>query len=433
MITMPRSVARSCRAVFRRLPAGRSQRGGAAAVALSCGPDGLRVRYAAEEAAAEFLHPSPGEEARLVIPLETLAACEGRWGDAVFRPLDGGRVQVEWNEAGASRTQPFACTDPSVPDFPSWPDADAVNDVRLLAALDRVMDTAAKEGGRYALNRVQLRGRKGEVVGTDGSQLLIEGGFSFPWEADLLVPRVGVFAAPELAAGRTVRVGLAGGRVLFGVGGWTVALKVAEGERYPNVEAAVPSSRSATVWRPGPGEAAALARLLPDLPGGGREPTPVTIDLGRAAAVRARGEHDARPAEVALPLSSVDGKRLRFAIDRRLLARACALGFPSFSVAGPGQPVVCRDGARTFVCVTMDGKDALPPHPFPVRVPLDGKTQPAGTAPAVRAGGAEARPRRKAAATVPAGGLPSLFGRWSKALGRLTELVSEQRRRERSA
>ncbi len=431
MITMPRSVARSCRAVFRRLPAGRASRGTPAAVALSCGPDGLRIRYAGQEAAAEFLHPSPGEEARLVVPLEALAACEGRWGDAVVRPLDGGRVQVEWNEAGVSQARPFACGDLAVPDFPAWPDADAVNDARLLAALDRVMDTAAREGSRYALCRVQLRGRKGEVVGTDGSQLLIEGGFTFPWEADLLVPRVGVFSAPELAAGRTVRVGLAGGRVLFAVGGWTVALKVAEGERYPNVEAAIPSSRSATVWRPGPGEAEALARLLPDLPGGGKEPTPVTIDLGRSPAVRTRGENDARPAEVALPRSSVDGKRLCFAIARRLLARACELGFPSFCVAGPGQPIVCRDGPRTFVCVTMGGKDALPPHPFPVRVPLDGQAQAAGAPSEKPVAAVDSRRGRKAAAAAEAGGLPSLFGRWSRALGRLAGLVSDQRRRER--
>ena len=263
---------------------------------------------------------------------------------------------------------------------------------------------------------------------------------ALPWQADLLVPRVGVFAAPELAGGREVRVGLSAGHVLFRIGPWTVALKAAEGEHYPNVEAAIPSGHSVTTWRPGPGEAQALARLLPRLPGGGREPTPVTLELGRGVVVRARDEGDARPTEATLPSSCVTGTKVRFATDRRLLARACALGFSSFTVAGPGQPAVGRDGSRMFVWVTLDAKDALPPHPFPVRISLNGAQEDANGSRTVGVGrrrkhgaasAGDVRPHRKAVAAAPAGGLPGLLALWSRKFALLTGLVTEQRRRER--
>jgi hypothetical protein len=424
MITIPRSVARSCRAFFRRLLPSRSPRRSSQAVGLVAGPDGLRIRCAAGEVAVEHLHPFPAEPCRFTIPLDALEACDGRRGEAFLRSSGGGRIEVVCSDDDKAPVQSFACDGLTAPNFPVGSAAGAVNELRLLAALERAVQTAAKEGARFALHRISLRGRKGEVAATDGSQLLIEGGFTFPWDGDVLVPRAAVFAAPELGGGKAVNVGLSGGWVFFRVGGWTVALKAAEGERFPNLEAAIPSSYLATVWRPGRGEAEALARLLPKLPGGGKAPTPVTVETGRGVVVRARAQDDARPTEVALPLSTVEGKKVQFVIDRTLLERALALGFRSFAVAGPGQPTVCRDGSRTFVCVTIDGKEALPPHPYPVRVSLDGTLRSNGAA--VAADGLHPSPK-----AIPARGLPDLLGLWSRTFGRLAGLVTEQRRRER--
>jgi hypothetical protein len=179
------------------------------------------------------------------------------------------------------------------------------------------------------------------------------------------------------------------------------------------------------------------------LPGADEDQAPVTVDLARAGVVRAAAEGDRRLTEVALPGSSVEGKPVRFATDRRLLARACELGFHTFMVAGPGLPVVCRDGDRTYVCMTLDGRSALPPHGCPLRVSLEeAAKRPIGTA--TPRGGAGrwarvaqapfpgARSERKAAASVPAKGVRTLLSLWAEPLGRLAGLVRDQRRRERS-
>ena len=77
----------------------------------------------------------------------------------------------------------------------------------FLAALHEATRSAARDGVRFALQRVLLSGSKGEVVASDGRQLLVQGGFSFPWTADLLVPATGLFGCKELNADSPVQVG----------------------------------------------------------------------------------------------------------------------------------------------------------------------------------------------------------------------------------
>jgi hypothetical protein len=271
MLVLPRSVARCCRAIFRRLPVGRGLRGRPLMVGLLAGPEGLRLRAANEDAAAEYLCSSPGEEARLTIPLEASAECEGASGEVVLKPLGDTRVEVVWSKAGKPHTRQYTGA-AAVPDLPPWPGESAANGPELLTALDRANETAAKEGVRFALNRILLRGRKGEVIGTDGRQLLIEGGFTFPFAGDVLVPRVGVFGAAELPSAISVEVALSAAHVLFRVGPWTFALKVAQGERYPPVDSVVPRrTAEATRWR-GAGRGRGAGSHLAGLAGGRRRP-----------------------------------------------------------------------------------------------------------------------------------------------------------------
>ncbi|MHB8736462.1 MAG: hypothetical protein ACYC6M_14260, partial [Terriglobales bacterium] len=378
MIVMPRHVARFCRAVCKRLLPRGSPRNRPVPIGLLAGPDGLRVRFAHGEAVLEYLHPVPSETARFILPLEALADCEGSSGDATIRALDANRVEITCTGAKALPPHSYSCAGLSMSDVPAWSGAEISNSVELLAALDRAMQTTARESVRFALQRILLRGRQGEVVATDGKQLLIEGGFRFPWPHDLLLPRVNVFAAPELAGGQSVRVALSAGHALFGTGGWTVALKVIEGERFPPVDTVIPSTRAAaTIWRLGAGDSEALVRVLANLPAAAEALAPLTVDLGRTATLRARAEGESRPTEVVLAGSTVTGKAVRLATDRRLLARACALGFTEFRVNNASSPVICRDGSRLFLWMTLDAKGALPPHPFPLRLSLTGDRLPA--------------------------------------------------------
>jgi hypothetical protein len=67
--------------------------------------------------------------------------------------------------------------------------------------------SAARESVRYAVSNIQLRGRPGEIIATDGRQLLLQSGFKFPFTDDVLVPSSTVFGCKELDGGGEVSIG----------------------------------------------------------------------------------------------------------------------------------------------------------------------------------------------------------------------------------
>src|SRR5688572_19465265 len=88
----------------------------------------------------------------------------------------------------------------------------------FLAALHACGRSAARDPARFALNRIQVRGTAGQVVGTDGRAALLWGGFRFPFRDDVLVPAIPAFGSKELAGEGDVRVGLADGHLVVAVG-----------------------------------------------------------------------------------------------------------------------------------------------------------------------------------------------------------------------
>src|SRR5689334_21021660 len=99
MLSLPRSLARDLRAVFRRLRPGRA--GPPLAVTLTAGPDGLTARCQAAEAAAAFHRAGALPAADITMPLDALADCAGASDAAVtVTPLDGGRVEAGWDRGG---------------------------------------------------------------------------------------------------------------------------------------------------------------------------------------------------------------------------------------------------------------------------------------------------------------------------------------------
>jgi hypothetical protein len=160
---------------------------------------------------------------------------------------------------------------------------------------------------RFATNRVLLRGRDGTLVVTDGRQLLLQGGFRFPWKEDRYLPALPVFGGRELPRDQAVALGLLKGRIALEVGPWLFDFGVEDRLRFPDVDRVLPNAKSAlTRLHLDARDVEDSIRRLPSLPGHEDPQRPVTLDLGETIAVRSHSEKE-ESAEVLLSRSKWEG------------------------------------------------------------------------------------------------------------------------------
>jgi hypothetical protein len=365
VIELPRVLARDFRAVLRRLTADTAPRGPLPPVLCRAGPGG-RTLYAAVGDVA-VCHHRDGDFplAEMAFPGAALALLEGGPSQPVtLEEFRTGRGRARWEDGGSVRSAEFpVLAGNPVPPFPDRPASMTVLPDSFGTALgEAALTTADQDSARLALSRLQLRGREGAVVASDGRQLFYQSGFPLPWDGDLIVPRVPAFAGRLLAGVAPVAVGKTESHVLVAAGPWTFALPIDAAARYPDVKVVIPRPGGrGTRLRLAPEDAGLLLKALPGLPGHDEAYRPVTLDLGPNPAVRARAESGETVQEIELARSSVTGPELQLVTDRRYLVRALRLGFTEIE-AGPGErPLVCRDGPRIYLWMYLHYKKPVAP------------------------------------------------------------------------
>src|SRR5262245_58322517 len=173
---MTRRLARQLRAVLRKavpLGAGRVPR---PPLVICADDEGLHLRAHQREVAVEHHQPGPLPPDTLALPGEALDDFEGsRDTVVVLEKVSEDAVQARWEDAGLPQVRDYRALDvANLPPFPEPPRKLASPGPGFLDPLHEATRTAAREGARFSVQRVQLRGRSGEVVGTDGRQLLLQ-------------------------------------------------------------------------------------------------------------------------------------------------------------------------------------------------------------------------------------------------------------------
>lgn len=363
MIEIPRALARQFRALLRRCSASRILRGPGPLVLIRAGPHGLSLRSCVDEAAlcCHLAGPRPNDE--LAFSAEVLARIEGGRNNTVqLERLEGTRGRARWQEGQVPRTEEFEVLLPdATPAFPAMPTRFVPQPVSLLTALVEAARAAASQPSRFALSHVQLAGKSGEVVGTDGKQLLIQGGFELPWSESLLVPALPALAAPELSEGKQLTLGRTDSHVTLVNGPWALLLAIDTSSRFPDYRAVIPAVEPGmSVLEVEPGDVNFLRETIPRLPGEDQDHSAITLDLGKQAVLRV--SHAGQVTEVVLSRSKARGRQVCLAMDRCYLIRALKLGFNRVQVVARNRPVVCQDEKRTYLWMPLDGP-VVPPSP----------------------------------------------------------------------
>jgi hypothetical protein len=370
LIVLSRAQVRLFRSVLRRSVVEQVPRGEWPLVLCEAGEPGLRLSALRGDVGLCYREAGERTADTLVFRSSVLQQIEGRTPDPVtLEQAAPGKGRARWDEGAVPRVVDFeTVTADSAPTLPRAPSEWAAMPDGFLTVMDEATQTTAKESGRFALSRIQIKGRAGQVVATDGKALLIQGGFRFPWSDDLLVPRVSAFGLRELAEERPVAIGRTERHVAVRAGRWTFWLAIDTSSRYPDAQTVVPRpSAGACRLSLNAADAAFLAQALPKLPGQDDDHSPVTFDLGRKALVRARAQGGDAVTEVELSRSRVEGSAT-LCIDRTILRRALQLGFVEVLVCKPDTPLLFRDSRRVFVTMPLDRQSALAPSPDAVRI-----------------------------------------------------------------
>lgn len=354
MTLFTRSVARDFRSLLSRCIAGRP-RGPAPPVVVQI-RSGVRTLAATTAEGVILTHASTAPEEPddlIVLPALVLAEVEANSDDEVTldRPSKT-RGTVKWFAGATPRTLPVELIVPGKQhDVPAPPQLTPGTE-SLLTALHECGRSAARESGRYALSKVQVQGRAGRIVGTDGKVALLWKGFTFPFEGDALVPALPVFGAKPLARFTDVRVGRTATHLVVAAGPWCVWLPVDPKAKYPDVVAVIPRSAPTTVTVHKT-DAADLVTVLPVLPGADHELRPLTIEAGPVVRVCGHGTEKDDPGPVVLSRSGASGPITRAVLDRRVLARMLALGCNTLKLT-PDKPVVAVSERVTLVAAQLD-------------------------------------------------------------------------------
>jgi len=369
LITITRSLARQVRAIFKRTLNAPARRP-APIVCFQAGPEGLHIRATWSDAAAEYHIEGDLPPEEITVPLDVLAQCEGRRQDEVTLERNDNQIAIRWTDDGVPQLVQCEALEAG-----SWPmdsnagSTAATNPPRLLTALADAMETADTESTRYATNKIQLRGTLGTIAATDGRQLLVQRGFTFPWDEDLLIPRTTVFQCKDLPQDQAVQVTKSGSWIGFQVGRWTIWLASDTEGRFPKVEDHIPSLKSSeSRMQVSDTDAQFLLKSLRRLPVSSPDTQPITVDLNGRIAIRAQAESQPHPTELLLTGSKPLGTPVRINTNRRFLNRAMTMGFRELHLFGPTSPVLCQDRTREYLWALLDGEAAIKPNTHAVRI-----------------------------------------------------------------
>jgi len=364
LFTISRRLARRLRAVFRRALRW-PPRGPCPSVVATMTDHSLRIGARHKETIITFEQEGDFRPGELVFPLELLADCEAARVDLVtFEATGEGTVSAHWQESGIERSARRDLHSISqTADWPQLPGTLHANPGRLITALRNAEEAVDAQSSRFALGHIQLCGQSGQVVSTDGHQLLIQSGFEFPWSENLLIPPNRVWGHTELASAARVLVGQVDGWVTLRAAPWTLQLKVLEEGRFPRTESVVPLPASAAArCRLSPAELLRLGEALKSLPGAGDPSSAVTIDLNGHFAVRATSTALPDPEEVRLARGKPQGQAMRIASRRQYLERAARLGLREFYLFSPESPLLAESKHDRLVWMPLDPSVIVPPR-----------------------------------------------------------------------
>ncbi len=328
--------------------------------AISFAPcsDGLQFAAFTDAAVLTLTVPSSAAPDPFTLPWTTVKEFASKKNDKIDLDVSGNTVALSWNVNGVPqhRSLPsLGLTDKRLPPVPNDQITHSIKTFDMMVAAGKCVDA---ENTRYSLGSICLRGSKAKIVSTDGRQALIQDGFSFPWEKDVLCPVSKIFGSKELREpGDTVKIGFEDHWVFFNVGDVNIWLKEIEG-KFPMLDQFTKNIDHFTWLNIDPSDALFVSDRLDNLPGKTDRELPVYIDLNGHVAVRGHDQTQQTATELRLTKSRYDGSNVMMPVNRRFLKNALDLGINRIGFDPKDRtPLIGYADRRTFIIMPLEGDE----------------------------------------------------------------------------
>ena len=377
MIQITRLLARQLRIIVKKALGSRHKPD----LRFVAGPEGLRVQATGYQHAMEYHDPQPREAEQFVVPYGVLEDVQGNKEEPVRLYCPKKKVlAATWEERVVERTMQYARPKDDGSEFHAAPVSFTSNPPAILRALGDAAQCTDVTSSRYALGCVQLQGSSGQIAATDGRQLLLQSGYSFPFHDDVIFHTSDIFSCAELPQDQAVQVGKTDSHLVLTIGPWSLYFALGEG-RFPEVVNLIPLVQNAkTTLELHPADAEFFSANVSRLPGGIEEPA-VTMDVGSTIAVRAK-TIDTQAAEIILTNSSKTGDEVTICLNRRNLVSAARMGFDRMFLFGKGNAVLARDEQRGYVFMPLESHvQAVKPSGDCLKIPSPVSSQPSASDP----------------------------------------------------
>ena len=357
MIQLTRKHIRTLRTTIRQ-SLGISNARRAPAVTFRSTPNELLIQASTDKVAVECRLPGSYQPECFAIPYEALSTVEGKQDDLVSLTKRDDIVILQWSDAEIPQSVQFSSSDAM--EMPPIPDNLVTIDPQFLSAMAEAVATTDQESTRYALNCIRLRGRDGQIAATDSAQALIQTGFTFPWDDEILLTGSGAFASSDFATSDDLRIGRSADWVTLQANSRTLHLWIEKERRFPDIDLQIPANGSAaTTLSLSEDDIEFLLMSAKRLPGASEHNAPVTVDLNGVVAIRAVAEDQSNPTELVLSNSRRVGDELQFNTDRKFLTRAAKLGFRDICLRSNEAPAYCQDDRRTYIWALLGEEGAI--------------------------------------------------------------------------
>jgi len=370
LLTISRSVLRRFRTLCRRGGLHKTHVSGGPVVTFVGGADGCRIQAASTDIAIEYRESGSCHDETIRLPLAALELCEGRDdGLVTIEAHTDDQVRLSWSDRGVPRRSEQVQPEIGNTPFPPAPTTFISNPAGLWSDLGDAVATTDPQSSRYALGCVHLRGVLGRIETTDGRQVLVQSGYHFAFQEDVLIPGSKLLGSADIVSGETIEIGRTEDHVGFRFGCWLILLRIQKDARFPKIDQIVPNPEAAkSRLELSPADAGFLKETIPRLPCDDTQYDPITLDLNGRVLVRSRETAASRPTEVLLGSSKLTGEPVILNTNRRFVERALKLGFRSVCLYGPDAPAMCTDEHRRFLWALLDKGSAIPRHDDPQRI-----------------------------------------------------------------